>query len=199
MLLSLSRRFIFVANLKTASTSIEAALEGFAEIAIRSAKFGKHGTLTAISRKFAWVERYVPYEDFFVFAVLRDPVDYLLSLYNAHHRDALPGGGKPTSGMDFDTFLDEWCARNWQAKPQHLRVVDAEGRFRLSHAVAFEDLAQDFPRLCARLGLGDVALSRRNVSPDVLDRGGLTKAQIARVEERYESDYAFLRDRPRAW
>lgn len=41
MLLSLSRRFIFVANLKTASTSIEACLRPFSENCIARTDFGK--------------------------------------------------------------------------------------------------------------------------------------------------------------
>jgi sulfotransferase famil protein len=199
MLLSLTHKFLFVANLKSASTAIEAALADFAEVRLRSTRFGKHNTLTAISRKFAWVKRHVPYEDFFVFAVVRDPVDFLLSLYNAHHEEDLPGGGRSTAKMSFDDFLDDWCRTNWQAKPQHRRFVDEEGRFRLSHAIPFDALADEFPRVCAHLGLPDVALEARNVSPQALDRGALTPAQVARIAERYADDYRFLRERPRLW
>ena len=42
MLLSLAHKFLFVANVKTASSSIEATLAPLAEIAIGETRFGKH-------------------------------------------------------------------------------------------------------------------------------------------------------------
>ena len=99
MLLSLSHKFIFVANLKSASTAIESAMGDKAEIKLSATKFGKHDGLSAISNKFAWIKRYIPYEEFFVFGVIRDPVDYLLSLYNSHQKPAFDGKQQSTKSM----------------------------------------------------------------------------------------------------
>jgi hypothetical protein len=198
MLLSLSRKFIFVANLKSASSTIEAALAPRAEIRFTQTQFGKHDGLSAISHKFAWVKRYVPYEDFYVFAVVRDPVDYLLSLYNSHNKDEFDGKIHSTKGMSFDEFLGVWCGRSWQAKPQHLRFTDSHGRLKLSHLVLYDDLADEFGQICMRLKLGGIALGHKNPSPAVLTRGDLTAAQLAQVRQRYAEDYAWLENRPRA-
>jgi hypothetical protein len=199
MLLSLAHKFIFVANVKTASTSIEATLGGFAEVRIKKTEFGKHNPLTQISRKFEWVKRYVPYNEFFIFGVIRDPVDHMLSLYNAHSREVLRGSAVPTRGQDFDWFLDVWCKDNWQADPQHPRFIDRNGRFQVSHLIDYDHLRDEFTQVCAHLGLGDIRLKYLNVSPENLTRENLTAAQIARVEQTYAQDLELLRNRPRAF
>jgi Sulfotransferase family len=198
MLLSLSHKFIFVANVKTASTSIEATLGKFAEVCIKKTEFGKHNPLTQISRKFEWVKRYVPYEEFFVFGVIRDPVDHLLSLYNAHSRETLRGSAVSTRGMDFDTFMDVWCKGNWQAELQSPRFIDRNGRFQMSHLIDYDKLRDEFTEICTRLELGDKVLKHVNISPENLSRDDLTPAQIARIERDYAQDYELLRNRPRA-
>jgi hypothetical protein len=197
MLLSLNHKFIFVANVKTASTSIEAALQSFAEVRIRKTEFGKHNPLTVISRKFDWVRRYVPYDEFFVFGVIREPVDHLLSLYNAHSREDLRGSAVPTRGMDFDTFLDVWCKGNWQAEPQSHRFVDKHDRFKASHIIMYDRLAAEFAQVCEHLELRNVGLKHLNLSPENLTRDALTPAQIARIERDYADDYTFIRNAPR--
>ncbi|HWA92666.1 MAG TPA: sulfotransferase family 2 domain-containing protein [Rhizomicrobium sp.] len=197
MLLSLQRKFIFVANLKAASSTIEAALGPKAEIRMSNTKFGKHDGLSIISNRYAWVRRFVPYEEFFIFAVMRDPVDHLLSLYNSHQKEEFDGKVHSTKGMSFDDFLEVWCGRSWQARPQHLRFTDEHGRFKMSHVAMLEDLTEEFPRICEHLNLGRVELGRRNPSPAVLERKDLTAAQIDLVKSRYAEDYAWAAGRPR--
>lgn len=197
MLLSLSRKFIFVANLKAASSTIEAALGPKSEVRISQTQYGKHDGLTAISHKFAWVKRYVPYEDFTVFAVIRDPVDYLLSLYNSHQKGEFDGKVHSTKGLSFDDFLEVWCGRSWQAKAQHERLSDKHERFKLSHLILYENLADEFTQLVNHLKLGYVALDHKNPSPSVLNRSDLSAAQIDAVKSRYAQDYEWIGNRPR--
>ncbi|MBV9993088.1 MAG: hypothetical protein JOZ72_17565 [Alphaproteobacteria bacterium] len=197
MLLSLNRKFIFVANLKTASSTIEAALGPKADVRFSQTKFGKHDSLTQISHKYAWVKKYVPYEELYIFGVVRDPVDYLLSLYNSHQKDEFEGKIHSTKGSSFDDFLDVWCGRSWQAKPQHLRFTDEHKRLKMSHLILLTDLADEFQQICTRLGLGWIELGRKNPSPEVLTRRDLTQAQIDLVKSRYAEDYAFIERRPR--
>jgi hypothetical protein len=197
MLISLTHKFIFVANLKSASTAIESAIGDKAEVRLSATKFGKHDGLTAILNKFGWIKRYVPYEEFLVFGVVRDPVDFLLSLYNSHQKPAFDGKPSSTKGMSFDDFLGPWCARSWQARPQSKRFEDEQGRLRMGHLMDLASIADEFPEICKRLGLGEVELGRKNESPEVLTRNDLTAAQIERVQSAYQKDYALIRDRPR--
>ena len=147
--------------------------------------------------KLPWVRRYVPYNEFFVFGVIREPVDYLLSLYNAHSRENLRGSAMPTRGMDFDTFLNVWCKDNPQAEPQHRRFADRHRRFQVSHLIDYDSLSKEFAAICARLDLGEVRLKHLNLSPENLTRHNLTDAQIARIERRYAQDYELIKNRPR--
>ena len=71
MLISLSKRFIFVANLKTASTAIEQALSPYSEISLNRAEWGKHSSLANIQAQFAWIFDIVKFEDFVIFGVIR--------------------------------------------------------------------------------------------------------------------------------
>ncbi|MBV8976620.1 MAG: hypothetical protein JO261_16200 [Alphaproteobacteria bacterium] len=198
MLLSLSRKFIFVANLKSASSAIEAVLGPKAEIRFSQTQFGKHDGLSVISQKYSWVKRYVPYEEFCVLSVVRDPVDYLLSLYNSHHKPDFDGKPHSTKGLSFDDFLETWCGRSWQARPQHLRFVDSHGRFKLSHLLRFENLEAEFAAICKTLRVGRLELPHRNPSPAVLTRQDLSASQIATVRERYAEDYAWIDRRPQS-
>lgn len=196
MLLSLSNRFVFIANVKTGSSAIESALGRHAEFSVTQTKFGKHDDLSAISRKFPWVKKYVPFDQFFVFGVMRDPVDRIISLYNFHTRTGFDGKPHSTKELTFDQFLADWCVRSWQARAQGPRFSDSYGRFRVSHVVQYEKLAEEFPKICRHLGL-KAELPKRNVSPIVIRRRDLTSEQIAQIEARYVADKQFLKQAPR--
>ncbi|HVV65798.1 MAG TPA: sulfotransferase family 2 domain-containing protein [Rhizomicrobium sp.] len=199
MLLSLSHKYIFVANVKSASTSIESTLRTTAEIRIVETRFGKHMTLGQIAQRFDWTTKYVRAEDFFVFGVVREPVDLLLSLYNAHTGESLRDKPNPTTGMSFDQFLEVWLADNFQGKSQARRFRDRSGLLRMTHLIDYDSLSEEFAKVCERLGLGGKRLKHLNISSDTLRRSDLTPAQIARVEDMYAQDYELLRKRPRAF
>jgi len=197
VLLSLSHKFIFVANIKAASSSIEAALGPHAEIAISKTQFGKHDPLSVISGKFPWVRKFVPYEEFFVFGVIREPVDWLLSLYNFHTKPGFDGKQHSTKDVPFSHFLKHDFEKRWQMRPQSLRFRDENERFRVDHIVDYAMLDSEFPDICERIGLGWIPLNRRNVSPQVLSRNDLAEADMEFIRDKYAADYDLLANRPR--
>jgi hypothetical protein len=197
MLISLSHQFLFVANLKSASSSVERALSPFAEFRATRTNWGKHDDLSTISKKFKWIRKYVPLKDIFVFGVMRDPVDFILSLYNFHTRPGFDGKKHSSKGLAFDDFWRDWCTRSWQAKPQHLRFVDKHGQLKMSHIIDMSELASEFPQICSKLGV-TATLPKLNVSPVLLSRADLSPEQISKIQDRYADDYAFIKDRPRA-
>ncbi len=69
--------------------------------------------------------------------------------------------------------------------------------YRMRYLIDLAHLSEEFPEICARLGLGPVDLGRKNSSPEVLRREDLTSSQIAWVKATYSADYEFLRSRPR--
>lgn len=198
VLLSLSNKFLFVANLKTASSSIERALAARAEIAISKTQFGKHDRLSVISKKFDWVRKYVAYEDFFVFGVIREPIDWLLSLYNSHQKSGFDGKGNSTKGITFSEFLNSGARLRPQMVPQHLKFVDEHKRFRVNHLIDYAQLETEFPQICEKLGLGMIPLPEINRSPQVVTRDQLSAADIGKIEVEYAEDYELLRNRPYA-
>lgn len=199
MILSLAHKFLFIANVKSASSSIERALRSKAEIAITETRFGKHAELSVISRRFAWARQYVPYADILVFGVIREPVDWVLSLYNSHTKPEFDGLPYSTKGVPFEQFLREGVEKRWQMRPQHLRFTDEQDRFHLSHLFDFAKVEEEFPRLSERLGFGTIQLTKVNPSPDVLTRADLPKRDIGFIEERFAADYQLLENRPRAF
>ncbi len=198
MLLSLSHKFLFIANIKTASSSIEAALGSHAEIAISKTQFGKHDPLTVISGKFPWVRKFVPFEEFFVFGVMRDPVDWLLSLYNSHTKPGFDGKQHSTKNVPFSRFLTQDFEKRWQMRPQSSRFIDENERFQVDRIVDYTKLDAEFPDICRHLGLGDVKLNRRNVSPQVLSREDLSPADMEFIREKYAADYELIANRLRS-
>jgi hypothetical protein len=138
----------------------------------------------------------VPYEDFFVFGVMRDPVDWLLSLYNSHTKPEFDGLHYSTKDVPFSRFLTDGFEKRWQMRPQHLRFSDELGRFRANHIVDFGTLDSEFPRICERIGIQSVELRRRNASPQVVSRENLTRADLDFIQEKYAADYAFIKNRP---
>jgi sulfotransferase famil protein len=197
MLLSLSHKFIFVANLKSASSSIERALAPFAEFKATKTPWGKHDDLSTISKKFKWIRKHMPFEEFFVFGVIRDPVDFILSLYNFHTRPGFDGRKHSSNGVTFEDFWHNWCSKSWQARPQHRRFIDRYGHFKISHIVLMSELTAEFPQICSKLRL-NANLPKLNVSPVLLSRADLTAEQVSEIKERYAEDYAFIDTRPRA-
>ena len=197
MLISLSHKFLFVANLKSASSSIERALSPFSEFRATRTKWGKHDDLSTISTKFHWIRKYVPRDELFVFGVIRDPVDFVLSLYNFHTRPGFDGQRHSSKGMDFEEFWRVWCERSWQARPQYRRFIDEHGQFQISHLIEMSQLAAEFPEICSKLGV-NATLKKLNVSPVLLSRADLSPELIAQIEHRYADDYEFIKNRPRA-
>jgi hypothetical protein len=84
MLISLSKEFIFLANLKSASTAIEAALSPYAQVVLTDTRFGKHQLFSEVETRFQWMLNIIDPQRLLVFGVLRDPAELLISLYNSH-------------------------------------------------------------------------------------------------------------------
>lgn len=189
MLISLSRRFVFVANVKTASTSIEAALRPHAEIAISETRFGKHSGLAEIQDRFGFIFRKQPLESFFTFAVVREPLDMLVSVYSSHHKPEFKGERHYTGDLSFDEFLEAFRKRqSWQLVPQAQRLRDKTGQIRMDYVIDFDRLDTQFAEVVALLGLPPTPLPTHNESPDVLSPAEVPEPTQAAIAEHYKRD-----------
>lgn len=191
MLISVERQFVFVANLKTASTSIERALGPAADIVCRHTKLGKHLSLERIEARFPWVFRPYPIDRMVVFGVMRHPVDYLVSLYNSHHRPQGAGGRPSTLGIDFDSFVRDWSDTSWQANAQ-AQMFWRGDQIGVDVLIDFADLARQFRLVQQHLGCFG-PLGHLNKSEVVIGRGDIAPDTLAEIERRYAEDLALYR------
>ena len=193
MLISLDYKFVFLANLKTASTAIERALRPFADIALVESRFEKHAPLTEIERRFCWAFDLVPRDEFLVFGVIRDPIDYVLSIYNSHADPKFADSPNlSTRGVSFAKFRTRWAEENAdQLLPQYARFVSRDGSLGLNYAISYGLLPEGFRAVTGRLGIC-TELDRVNVSEPYLRRHELTTADLDWIETRFPEDRDLL-------
>jgi len=195
MLLSLTKKFLFIANLKTASTSIERVLGTYSEIRLSQSRFGKHQSFAEFAERFRWILNLANVNDLFIFGVMREPVDYVLSLYNSHRVEQFRSSPKLYTGnMDFTQFIAEWVPKNVdQLRPQHSRFTSAEGRLVTNLLISFQKLEAGMEMVADRLQVRELlSLPKTNPSPTGIGRADLTREQIAWINARFERDREFM-------
>jgi SAM-dependent methyltransferase len=195
MLISLSNKFVFIAGLKAASTAIETALKSSAQLALIEARFGKHQPFREIDVRFGWMLRQIDPGELLVFGVMRDPVDYMISLYNSHTAPRFKENPDLyTAGMDFDRFLGEWTVRNHdQVEQQYRRFVDHKDRIAANYIISYDQLDEGLRFVSQRIGVeGLVPLGRENESNGPLDRSSLTGEQSGWIEAHFAQDREIL-------
>lgn len=195
MLISLSRKFIFIANLKAASTAIEEVLRPISQIALVESRFGKHMPYQLIERRFSWIFDLVKRQDFLIFGVIRDPVDSVISLYNSHRDTKFKDDPNLYTGnMSFDEFLDRWPEKNKdQIRPQFTRFIGSNGKIGANYIISYPRLDEGLEYIAAILRVpGLRQLPRSNVSEPSIRRTDLTASQLVWISERFSDDERFI-------
>lgn len=195
MLLSLNKKFLFIANLKTASTSIERVLSPHCELRLTQANYGKHQTFVEVAERFHWLLSVANIEDIFIFGVIRDPADFVLSLYNSHKREQFKDNAKLYTGdMDFAQFLSQWVPKNAdQLKNQYVRFISAEGRLITNLLISYDKLTEGLQIVADKIGVRELTkLPKANASPQGIARKDITKEQLDWIEQRFRKDRLFI-------
>jgi hypothetical protein len=195
MLISLREKFIFIATQKTASTAIETALAPRADIRLTESEFGKHMTVEEMLRNLHFLFNETGPEKFFIFGVMREPVDFALSLFNSHLHPGFAGRARlSTAGMGFGDFLARWVPANRpQIAPQHTRFLDKEGRLGANYIISYGRLADGLREVSRHLrGPRFARLRRQNASPAGLRRDQLSAAELAWIEDHFRDDFRFM-------
>mgnify|MGYP000727585795 CR=1 FL=1 len=178
MLIGLKHRFIFIANTKSASTTIEHHLQRSAEIAIRHQAYGKHWPASTIEQVFGpyFQKAGVKPESLFRFGVIRDPVEWLVSWFNYRQRPELDANSpRSCRGVDFDDFVAEIRkgrdARDFASlSSQGRRFLDQNGDLAVDYLVAYPRVVCEVDAIAKHMGLnvtGDMTTLTRNQSPRV--------------------------------
>jgi hypothetical protein len=190
----MKRHFVFVANLKTASTSIETALKPFSDIALTKSEDGKHMPFSVIEERFSRMLDEVGREKFLIFGVMRNPVDFVLSLYNSHTDDRFKNDSSLYTGnLSFDEFLEHWTENNFdQVRPQFTRFLDKQGKIAANYIISYERLPDGLRYVASVTGVLSLKnLCNENVSLQRVRRSDLSDKQLAYISRHFEEDEQF--------
>lgn len=186
MVISPSKRFVFVHIYRTGGTSVSSALRRYARWRERLSEgfpptrravnavnlvFGlfdegnrwvnglsKHAT-AAEARRYLGAQRY---DGYFKFAFVRNPWDWQVSVYHyiKRRREHVDHGFAATHS--FAEFLERQVASKAPCQLQFL--TDDTGSVIVDRIGHFESLQRDFTEICARLGLSIPRLPSLNAS-----------------------------------
>ena len=184
MIISDPYRFLFVANLRTASGSIHTALEAVATVNIARTADGKHSTLGEIYAEYG-ASRIDP---LFKWAVIREPTAYLWSLYQLHKQPGLAGAPHSTIGVTFEEFF-AGDTHAWMRVPQSSRFLGPGSEYGLDFLITMDRLAEGFGYVKARLGLPNLLLPVTNATTHPMD---VPDALRDRIREEYADDYVCI-------
>ena len=191
MLIFWKERLVFLANTKAGSTSLEAALESLAHVAIQRPPEMKHMRAERYTSHFAPMLEQLSGERFTTLAVMREPIDWLGSWYRYRTRDEIREAERSTAGMAFAEFCEAYLRPD---PPAFARVgsqarflTGADGRLLVDRVFRYEALDDLLHFLEDRLGC-ELTLPRMNVSPKAPT--DLPDEVRARLRRRFAPDYA---------
>ena len=187
MLIGIKKKFIFVANSKTASTAIEFALAPYAEI---------NHTGTPQRKHISWINVLEEYksifqqpgcspQEFFKFGVIREPVEWVMSWYN--YRLGNQDVEHPLrSDMTFEEF---WSGADWVKNiTQMEHFLDSSGSCAFDLLIPHEAIAGVFPKVLRILRLSDFSPPQKNVSRKTIRRTDISESLEIEINEHYEKD-----------
>ena len=196
MLISLQKKFIFIANLKSASTSIEEALSPWCEISLKQSEYGKHMSYQRMRSTFAGLFRKHNIKYFFKFCVIREPTDYCKSLYASHkHIKFTEYSNLSTANMSFHDFVNTWRKQNQkQFQPQCRRFKGRFGNYALNFCIDYNNFKEDFNYVIEKLQLSPINLPTLNMSQEQSKKDiAISPADEGLIRRLFKEDYAFIR------
>jgi len=194
MLISVGKRFVFVANSKTASTSVETNLVTEAEIQRGGSPQRKHIYLRAALREYDFLfgrPKYAP-ETFFKFGIMRDPVDWIQSWYRYRK------GNKVNRPIDSSTTFEEFwkqqaeqSAKSGKKNLQSSFFTRVNGTVLADYIIPYDDLTSHFTTIAKGLNVKET-LPHRNTSNIKTLETPLSEALVDEIRAYYAPDYALL-------
>lgn len=189
------RKFIFVANPKAASTSIEFALKDYQDRPdlnnlAQTGYYTKRHIPAAELR-----ERVVSWESFYSFAVIRHPHDWIVSQisYNAPRLGKELPTDRSLEPADIDWYYEALKDRRGQpASPtatQWAFLCDDQQQLVVSHLINMNMLSTEWQIIIRELRLQGSPLPRLNAVSHAPARDWLSKQAKARTLELWARDY----------
>lgn len=192
MLISVTKRFVFVANTKAASTSIERILIPHSEVFRSGTPQRKHIPLydTLQTYRFLFDQPNHAPQRYFKFGVMREPLDWIGSWFRYRR------GNKVQSPLPYDTtFAQFWAAKDWnillkggQPNLQQRMFIGPKGSVLADVVIPYHRLDVMLPEILNLLGIA-ADLPRQNVS-EITAPPEITGDLLEEVRAFYAPDYA---------
>ena len=193
MLIGVRKRFVFVANTKTASTSIDFVLAAHAEIMRAGSPERKHMRLGDVAAEywFLFNNPKFPFDSFFKFGVMREPISWINSWYRYRR------GNNTASPLPADmTFEEFWRSGDWNTQrpggKKYLQsnfFTDAAGKNLADVIIPYERMDDYIPQIFSALKVPHT-LPRKNVSQMRETPLQVSPEFLAEMREFYQPDYA---------
>ena len=185
MLISLFPPIVFFAAPKTGSVSIETAFAPHFDIVMSKNPRLKHMSVRAYDASFGnFVSGRFP-RDPVKLAVMREPLDWLLSWWRYRMRPGIDGQPNSTKGVSANEFvlsyMSEEPAPYAKVGSQWTFLHNRAGRLGVDKLYRFDDLATLVGYLNKRLGV-DVAIAHLNASPPA---AGSVAPEVVAAYRRY--------------
>lgn len=194
MLISIKKRFIFIANTKTASTSLSKALRPYAEIERQGTPARKHASMAAVLDLYQFLfdlPALAP-DTFFRFGVIRDPLEWIHSWFR--YRQRAKGGQPIAKNITFEEF---WRQRDWNiiknGSPnlQSYRFTDKDFKPLVDYLIPYDQLAEHFQIICETMGI-ETNLEKLNTSHRTSSTQDIDEGLRAEIVEFYARDYELI-------
>ena len=191
-------KFIFIANTKSASTSIENSdIAKIADIKLIDHKVGKHMSLGQVHAKFDFIFDQYKVHNFFKFGIIRDPLDWVVSWFNFRSRAALKDPSHPnhknyTGNL---TFAEFWHSNQDKPflRPQYQTFFAPDRQIELDYIILQNNLPNQLPVVKKALSIDALEIKKRNKSTKIRlstqDIGDDVKKEI---ERKYRTDYKLI-------
>lgn len=130
------------------------------------------------------------FDDLFKFALVRNPWDWLVSLYHFLRRKSCHRHSTRILQMSFADYVEFEIRRN--ARHQHPFFMDRHGRILVDYLGRFEALEKEFDYICARIGIERPELARCGIHAREPYQHFYTPALKDKVARHWQKDIAIL-------
>lgn len=164
MIVSHNQKFVFVKTPKTAGTTLVSMLRRFTDVSLRNYDMGDH------EKYYEIIDQNHKFKNYFSFSFVRNPWDLRLSRYFYLKNIEVPRKKQKGEVYD-DTVLKvdsfkEWCKiGSWfpsEVGGQYEFMCDRDGNFAVDFIGRYENLHEDYQKICEKLKLPIRNLPKQN-------------------------------------
>jgi len=189
-------KFIFIANPKCASSSIEESVVGrIADIRIMRTPLGKHMSIEDIYKRFNWIFEHQEFslDKFFKWGIIRDPIKRVVSWYNYRSIPTLKNRNKYTGDLSFNDF---WNINKTTKllQPQYNNFFDINDKsIKVDYLCRQECLLEDFLKIRDILGVNLSRFPKSHISTTrTIEVNDIEESLKKEIKEYHAIDYELI-------